>query len=104
MLSFVMSRMDTEEALLSVCDIPRLLSSLGNAESMLDTVGEVVQGVIEGNDDVPPGMLGFDCHGTHAMVDNATLGTVPEEQLQGKPFFGALNTFTEVFRRLGRLS
>lgn len=32
---------DVEEALLSVCDIPSILSSLGNAESMLDTVGEV---------------------------------------------------------------
>ena len=64
---------------------------------MLNTVGEVLEAYTQGNELVPPGMMGSDCHPTHEGVEEAFLGLATVETLAGKPFFGAFSTFTEVF-------
>ena len=89
-LSFVMSRMDTDSRIVDICDVPRLGSSLGSAHAMAETVGEVVAGFLANNDDIPPGMIGFDSHATHNLVSSAMLGTAKQGSLEGLPFFGAL--------------
>lgn len=85
-----MSRMDNEARLIDICDIPRLGSSLGSADAMATTVGEVTMAFICENDQVPPGMISCDAHSTHSLVSSATLGTTTLAELEGKPFFGAL--------------
>ena len=92
-LAVVLSRVDSNKALLSVCDIPRLLSSQGTAESMLITVGTILQTGTTQNNDVPHGMLAYDRHGTQLLVDDVLLGLVEQEVLLEVPFFSTARDF-----------
>ena len=89
-LSFVLSRVDSNKALISVCDIPRLGSSMGTQESMLITLGTVLKAGTTQNNDVPHGMVSYDCHGTQLLADDCFLGLVGAEILTDVPFFSAM--------------
>ena len=51
--------------------------------------GQVMQAGVNGNNDTPFGMYGWDCHGTQLLCDDVSLGLVPEHRLQGIEFWGS---------------
>ena len=88
MLSFVVTRVDTNKQTWEICQLPRRRK--GHTKlSMLQLLGTVLLAFTKGNLEVPPLGAAQDFHGSHLYITMAFLGLCPKDILRQCDFFDA---------------